>query len=262
MYIFGKIFGAVFGSLIAGPIGFAIGIGVGHLFDKGLDINARFTPNVAFAQKVFFKTTFTVLGYIAKIDGRVSESEIQVARAVMAHLQLNADQKLLAIQYFNLGKSPEFNFETAMDNFVKNCGYHSQLIQLFVEIQIQGALVDGLQNTAKKQVLERLCDRLNIPPIILAQMESPFYSKQYNNESSQKTRLSQSELIISYGLLGVNDKATDEQVKKAYRQLMSQHHPDKLVAKGLPEEMIKIATEKTQRIQKAYELVSKSRGMK
>ena len=60
-------------------------------------------------------------------------------------------------------------------------------------------------------------------------------------------------------MLGVSRDASDHDVKKAYRRLMSQHHPDKLVAKGLPEEMMTIAKEKTQQIRKAYEQVKESR---
>ena len=63
----------------------------------------------------------------------------------------------------------------------------------------------------------------------------------------------------AYAMLDIGRGASDAEVKKAYRRLMSQHHPDKLVSKGLPEEMIKLATEKTQEIRKAYDLVRESR---
>ncbi len=64
----------------------------------------------------------------------------------------------------------------------------------------------------------------------------------------------------AYRLLGVDESINDTDLKKAYRRLMSQHHPDKLVAKGLPEEMIQDATEKTQQIKAAYDLLRQSRG--
>jgi len=63
----------------------------------------------------------------------------------------------------------------------------------------------------------------------------------------------------AYGVLGVSSSATDAEVKKAYRKLMSEHHPDKLVSKGLPEEMMQIAKEKAQEIQTAYDVVRKAR---
>ncbi len=266
MTIFGKLFGAIFGFLIYGPLGLIMGVGIGHLFDKGLQLNARIHggPEVEIAKKVFFKTTFTVMGYIAKVDGHVSEREIQVAREVMAHLQLSQDQKLMAMKYFNFGKSPQYRFSSSMENFVTHCGQHQQLVQLFVEIQIQAALVDGIDNRLKRQVLELLCDKLKISRSILLQMESHAYAEQSYSSRKQQTpiRPPEDELEMSYKLLGVSPDASQAQVKKAYRQQMSQHHPDKLVAKGLPNEMIKVATEKAQRIQTAYELICKSRGIK
>ena len=65
-------------------------------------------------------------------------------------------------------------------------------------------------------------------------------------------------LTQAYKILGVNKGSSEAEIKKAYRRLMSQHHPDKLVAKGLPDEMIALATEKTQEIRKAYDLIKAS----
>ncbi len=260
IYIFGKIFGALFGSLIAGPIGFLMGLGIGHLFDKGLKLNAHFlTPDVALIQQVFFKTTFMVMGYIAKADGHVSAKEIQMARNVMLQLQLSQAQKMEAIEYFNRGKAPQFNFDAIMENFIHNCRFKPSLIQLFVEIQLRAAFVDGIANSYKRHILEHMCDKLNIPRSVLSRMESQFYAEESFQAPQQPA---QNELSNAYGVLGLTKTASHQQVKKAYRQQMSLHHPDKLVAKGLPEAMIKLATEKTQRIQKAYEVICKSSGMK
>lgn len=265
MIIYGKIFGAIFGYLIYGPLGFIIGIGIGHFFDRGFSLNSAIekSPDVVMSKKVFFKTTFTMMGYIAKLDGRVSEKEIQVAREAMAHLQLTSEQKKTAIEYFNQGKSPQFNFSAALDNFVKYCGRQPQLVQLFVEIQIQAALVDGQQNRLKHQVLLILCDRLKIPHSVVLQMESQRYADQsysYQKQEQQVSRAPVDELAQAFAVIGVPDNSTHPQVKKAYKKLMSQHHPDKLVAKGLPNEMIKVATEKAQKIQAAYDLICKYRA--
>lgn len=260
MYIYGKIIGAMLGSLIAGPLGLILGILVGHFFDRGLALNARqASPDISLAKKMFFKTTFMIMGYIAKSDGRVSEREIQMARDVMTQLHLNVEQKMQAIQYFNQGKAPQFNWSAIMDNFINHCGYHPQLLQMFIELQLKAAFVDGLENRYKRQAIEKICDKLNVPRSVLAQMESQFYAERVFKEPR---RTPQDELSSAYALLGISVRSSDQQVKKAYRQQMSHHHPDKLVAKGLPEEMIKMATEKTQKIQKAYEIICQARGIK
>ena len=63
----------------------------------------------------------------------------------------------------------------------------------------------------------------------------------------------------AYAVLEISRDSNDREIKKAYRRMMSRPHPDKLVARGLPEEMMKLATKKTQEIQTAYELIKKSR---
>jgi DnaJ like chaperone protein len=69
-------------------------------------------------------------------------------------------------------------------------------------------------------------------------------------------------LADAYGVIGVSPEASDADVKKAWRKLMSQHHPDKLIAKGLPEDMVQLAKEKTQEIQAAYDRIKAARGMR
>ena len=65
----------------------------------------------------------------------------------------------------------------------------------------------------------------------------------------------------AYAILGVSAKASDKDVRRAYRRLLSQHHPDKLVSKGLPEEMMKVAAKKTHEIKQAWETVKRERGI-
>ena len=64
----------------------------------------------------------------------------------------------------------------------------------------------------------------------------------------------------AYAALGLTPTATDAQVKQAYRRLMSQNHPDKLAAKGLPESMRQVAEERTREISTAYALIKEARG--
>lgn len=263
----GKALGGAFGFMLGGPIGALIGIGFGHNFDKGLG-NMRWDEKFQLGQQervqaVFFSTTFSVMGHIAKADGRVSPEEIKMAQAVMTHMGLSADVRESAKRLFNEGKSDNFPLDDVLDQFKKELHRRSTLLQMFLEIQLQAAYADGVLDPAEEKLLHHICNRLGIPLHQLNRLEemlkAGFGQGSYKSTASTEKSLNLSD---AYHILGSNKSATDAEVKKTYRRLMSQHHPDKLVSKGLPEELIKDATEKTQQIKDAYEMIKKSRGMR
>jgi DnaJ like chaperone protein len=266
MIIWGKLIGGLFGYLIFGPLGAIFGAFIGHSFDRGLALNMRGLnrEEQAKVQQVFFKTTFEVMGHIAKADGRVSEDEIQMARTVMERMRLTAAQKKQAIQYFNQGKQADFNLDVALHNLLAVCQRQQILLQMFVEIQFQAASADGLTGPNKRRILEALCSRLGFSPFF-SRFEHVFGGGAHNGGGSyrggQGSYQPQSSLSNDYEILEIDKTATNGDIKKSYRRLMSQNHPDKLIAKGLPEEMIRIATDKTQQIQAAYERVKEARGI-
>lgn len=265
----GKFIGGFFGALLAGPIGMLIGVFIGHTFDRGLK-----TTRVSFghqpgthtrSQEVFFNATFLVMGHIAKADGYVSENEIQAAELVMARLGLTGTAKQNAINLFRAGKQPSFNLQQTLDDLFQACHRNPILLQMFVEIQSQMAHADGHLSANKQHVLQIISQRLGIGFYDFSAFEDFFRTghQQSHQRSYQHAHAapSRNRLSEAYKLLGIEQTATDAEVKKAYRRLMSQNHPDKLIAKGLPEEMVKLATEKTQNIRAAYDAVCKARGI-
>lgn len=258
----GKVLGAVFGYLIAGPFGALLGILVGNVFDKGLGqtwVNQRLqAEHSTKAQHAFFTSSFLVMGHVAKADGRVSEDEIRLARDVMKRMQLNDVQKRQAIAYFTKGKQPQFNLNKALDDLMSHCGQHRLLLKTFLDIQYQAAMADGKLGPNKQKILATICHRLGFAPIF-GQYQR-YYDWGSNKNQSFHDKGPTSSLEQAYALLEITPKASKSEVKKAYRKLMGQNHPDKLIAQGLPEEMIKIATDKTQKIQSAYDKICKARG--
>jgi len=263
----GKALGGAFGFMMGGPLGALIGIAFGHNFDKGLGSvmsDAGFKPGQQErVQAAFFTATFSVMGHIAKADGRVSQAEIKMAEAVMSNMGLTADVRDSAKRLFNEGKSDDFPLDDVLDQFKKEVHRRSTLIQMFLEIQLQAAYADGELDQTEEKVLIHICRRLGVPLEQLSRLEEMLKAGfgQGSYQSSARPQRSTS-LEDAYAILGMDKSAGDAEVKKAYRRLMSQHHPDKLVAKGLPEQMIKDATEKTQQIKEAYEQIKESRGMK
>ena len=261
----GKALGGAFGFMMGGPLGALAGIALGHNFDRGLGSvmsDSAFKPGQQErVQAAFFTATFSVMGHIAKADGRVTPDEIAMAQAVMSQMGLDTEVRESAKRLFNEGKSDDFPLDEVLEQFKTEVHRRSTLLQMFLEIQLQAAYADGVLDKAEEQVLIHICDKLGIPVTQLRRLEEML--KAGFGQGSQRSG-GQRTLSINdaYLMLGVDSKVSDADLKKAYRRLMSQHHPDKLVSKGLPEEMMKDATAKTQQIKEAYEQIKLSRGLK
>ncbi len=267
----GKLLGGAFGFLIGGPIGALVGAALGHNFDNGLKKLQHEDGNMSpgaqeRVQATFFTATFATMGRLAKADGKVTPDEIRMAENIMSQMQLSAEQRRVAIELFNLGKGDDFDLQAVVEQFRGECRRRTNLMRMFVEIQLQAVYADGNMHPAEEKLLEEICGYLKFPKFMLRQMEvmvragrAAQNERQHSNRSAVG-RTPAMPLPDAYKLLGVKTSEGKAEVKRAYRKLMSQHHPDKLVAKGLPPEMIKLATEKTQQIKAAYELIKEAKG--
>ncbi len=246
---FGKLFGGGFGFMLGGPLGALLGAALGH----GLDSKVKRFRGRQRVQTAFFTATFSVMGHLAKADGRVSENEIQMARTLMEQMKLNPTLKKMAIRLFNEGKADEFPLDEVLDQLKRECLSRHDLMRVFLEIQLQASYADGSLDQAEKKILLHICDRLGFSRAEFDQMEAMLRSGGRGGRGGSML------LDDAYKILDVSKNASDAEVKKAYRKLTSQHHPDKLVAKGLPEEMMKIAADKTHEIRTAFEVIKKER---
>ena len=262
----GKLLGGTFGYLLAGPLGALIGASLGHNFDKSSRgaPGGRFKPGAQErVQMAFFTALFSVMGHLAKADGRVSSDEIAQARDVMQRMNLDADMRRAAISLFEQGKQADFPLDDVLQQFRTECHRRRNLMQMFVEILMHAAHADGVLHKAERDVLEQVRRQLGFSVQEFQHIEALVRNARHFGGGAGfggQAPDPQDTLREAYEILGVAEEASDAEVKKAYRRLMSQHHPDKLVAKGLPEEMMKLATEKTQEIRKAYELIKETRG--
>ena len=260
----GKLIGGAFGFMLGGPLGALLGAALGHNFDRGLK-GLEFSPgDQERVQTAFFTATFSVMGYVAKADGRVSRQEIQLATAIMDQMHLDADRRRAAIKLFDEGKRPEFPLDDVIDQFRHECHRRATLMQMFVEIQLQAAYADGAMQAEERGLLLHICDRLGFSRHVFEHLDAIIRAGlgAAGARGGAEYRTPQQQLQSAYEVLDVSEDASDAEVKRAYRRLMSQHHPDKLVSKGLPEEMIELAKQKTQEIRKAYEEVKERRGMR
>lgn len=263
----GKVIGGAVGIAMGNPIIAILGAALGHLFDtrlKQLVDDLDEPGSQERVQTVFFTTVFSVMGHLAKIDGHVSRDEIHMATEIMRQMNLDAQQKKLAIELFNQGKQAGFPIHEVLQQFRQECGRRRNLKQMFVEILLHAAYADGKLHAKERDLLAQICTALGFSDYDFRLLQEQVQAQQaFHGSGSQQARQPRKDLLKeAYAVLAIKPSSSDAEVKKAYRRQMNQHHPDKLVAKGLPEEMLKLATEKTQEIKAAYETICRARGLK
>ena len=264
--ISGKLIGGLIGLFTSGFFGAIIGVLVGHFFDRGFGraLGFDYGADRARLQRLFFETTFTIMGHLAKADGRVTEEEISQAENLMVRLGLTPEHRREAIALFKQGCEKDFSLEPVISKFISEGGRQHNLPILLLEFLFSIAMADGVLHDSERDILARTAGYLGINGRQFEQLLSMLMAQENfqgnAGGSYQRTASSINEVESAYQALGVSSSATDGEIKKAYRKLMSQHHPDKLIAKGVPEDMVKMATEKSQSIQAAYELIKSVRG--
>jgi DnaJ like chaperone protein len=261
----GTIFGALAGFLVTRSVlGALIGALIGLLYDQsvGLNFTASRGPAGASVSEVFFRTTFELMGHVAKSDGRVSEAEIGAARSLMQELNLGPNEVAAAIACFRAGKAPAYDAALSVEELREACGLRYDLLSAFIELQLRAALAGNGISPPARSILARAAERLGMSGLEFARMEAALRARTAGARTPGGRASAERPLAQCYAELEVSASANDQEVTKAYRRQMSRHHPDKLVARGLPESMAQWAKEKTQRIQEAYEAIRAARGMR
>ncbi len=267
----GTIFGALVGFLLTRTVlGGLIGALIGFLYDQGAGLGVGYgapghgapgsTPDPTVSE-VFFRTTFELMGHVAKSDGRVSEAEIDAARRLMQELRLGPSETAAAIQCFRAGKAPSYDAGFHIEELREACGLRYDLLATFIELQLRAAFAGNGISPPAHQILVRAAERLGMSRLEFARMEAAVRARQ-GQQRFHAGAQQQRPLTECYAELEVSAAASDADVTKAYRRQMSRHHPDKLVGNGLPESMAQWAKEKTQRIQESYEAIRAARGMR
>ncbi len=253
--------GGAVGYALGGPIGALIGVVVGRYLQQQVDGSPESIQigGQARTQAAFFTATFSVMGHIAKVDGVITTDEIRFGERLMAQMQLSAEQRRAAIELYRQGKKADFRMDEVLAQFRYVCQRQTSLLRMFMEIQLQAAFADGQIHSAERRVLLHICDQLGFSRAEFERLLAMIGAEYRYQQSSKQKRQPDMQLEDAYALLNIDSSASDAEVKRAYRRMISRHHPDKLISKGLPEEMIRVANDKTHEIKKAYERVQSAR---
>lgn len=285
MNYFGRIIGAILGYKFGGFFGLLAGFFLGYLADKKIyelgHVRSSIFGGRLTRQSLFMQTTFAVLGHLSKAKGRVTREDIALATNLMNQMQLDVNGRKVAQQAFNFGKDNEFPLRTAIREFANACRDRKDLLRMFLSVQVKAAFIDDVLDPRELEVLYVIAEELGVSrgqfdQMIAMEVAARHFSRGFQggfggyqqqdtegfHDYHQQRAYTQSgpTLDDAYKVLGVSESDDRQTVKKAYRRLILENHPDKLVSKGLPKEMLELAKEKTQQIQAAYELICKSKG--
>lgn len=274
MQIWGKIIGAVVGFAIDGAFGALIGLIVGHLFDhfwaarprarvagrgpraRRADARRRREDSVpifadpAETRHIAFATALIVLGAkLCKADGRVTRDEIRAFKRVFP---IDDDEVGDVARIFNQAKVSARGFEPYARQIAALFHHDPVLLGEVLVGLFEVARVDRDIAPAEVEFLRRVAAIFGFGPAAFEQLHARFSATARDLTGAHD----------AYAVLGLSRKAGDEEIRQTYRKLVREHHPDGLVAKGMPAEMVEQANRTLAAINAAYDRIARERNLR
>jgi DnaJ like chaperone protein len=235
--------GAGLGFIVGGPIGAALGLFIGS------SMGSKNKKRIGLDQKnktLFFVSLFSMLAKMAKADGVVSKQEIAAVNSFIAMIRLDEEDKKTAIDIFRNAKSDQYSIYEYADQYRTIA--NEEMREMIYSALWQVAHSDGEIHKNEDYILRNIYVNLGLRASIY-------------NEYSQRVQGNEATNTDHYKIIECSSDSSDDEVKKAYRKAIAKYHPDKIQSKGLPKEFIKLANEKSKKINQAYNAIKKQRGM-
>ena len=254
-----------FAMLMGALIGFAFGRLSGALIGAGLGAGLVIWGRMKLRQKLqtiqsgFLESVFAVMGALCKADGLVTRDEIQAAEALFDRFRLNATQRKMAKAAFKRGTADDFDLDAELGRFRQASGRQPALLQMFLQVQVTAVAANGEVHPKEHEMLVRVARGLGLSETQVEQLEALLRGAHAGAAGQGGAQNREKQLEDAYKVLGVSSDVSDAELKKAYRKLMSENHPDKLAGRGMPDSMREMAEEKTQEISHAYDVIREAR---
>ena len=234
--------GGMIGFTIGGPIGGILGALIGS---KLSDKNQRQPSSNQKNQAAFFTALFACFAKIAKADGRVSREEVdKVDYFIKSKFKFPPEQRGFAIEIFNHAKDDQNSFEDYALQLSSLLASDPSSLMMFYELLFELSMADGYLDPSEEKLLLKAIEIFNLDPDLMSINKKKFGS----------------DVADAYAILGVDQSMSFEDIKTAYKRKRKEYHPDTLISKGLPEELLEKAKEKFIEIQSAFEEIEKQKS--
>ncbi len=247
----GKMVGGTIGFAIGGPLGAIAGAAFGHMYDAEPGAhealpNASEMSGSSRAQFTFFVAAFSMLAKLVRVDGQITEAEIDSIHQFMVQdLKLNPASRQMADKIFKTALSAPQRFDEFALQFYRQFHGQPELLELMIDILVRVSVADGALDDREETLIRKAVSIFQIS------------EDRYMNIKSRYVAATDS----TYAVLGCSPTDSDEHIKKQFRKLAMEYHPDTIASKGLPDAFIQFANDKFREIHDAYEAICKERNM-
>ena len=264
---FGKIIGGTIGFVtVGGPLGAIAGAAIGHhLFDKqprairsGTFGPGNFGPGTTGVpggtaernraeerQATFFLALFSILGKLAKADGRVTREQGEAVVSFLDRMGVTGRQRSFAIRVFNEAKDSRYSVEEFARQFAEITRDQPDLRSSLMDMLYETALATRELHPREEEMINSVASILGISAAELRAIRDRHMGG----------------ADYAFSVLGLTPEASDEEIRRTYRQLVHEYHPDRIVAQGMPQEFVEYAGERFQEIQRAWDTIRNERGL-
>lgn len=261
----GKIIGTLAGLATLKPWFALLGLIVGHQFDRGFAARFRNFEQqgapVGRLPEEYLRPLFQTMGHLAKIDGRVSEAEIRAARSIMHRIGLGPAKVRNAINWFDEGKRATFPLQQTVRHLRRVAARRSEQRLLFLRLLLEVVLAKDRMHQKERALIWTICTEFDIGRVELAQLEAMIRAQKGFRHSPAGDADAQ-RVKQAYAALGVDQTASNDEIKKAYRRAMNKSHPDKIASSNPEKAVLAEAERRTREVRGAYEMLKARRSIR
>jgi len=248
MSIWGKIIGGAAGFALGGPIGAVVGVAAGHFVDRATTRGhvrpGSATATIETKRQAFAVALIVLCGKMAKADGKVTRDEIDAFKRIFRVPENEMEQ---VGKIFNEARKESTGFEAYAEQIMEIFPHNREVREELLAALFHIAQADGVIHEAEMAYLKSIARIFEFDE---RDFERIFSSHLGSGDTDP------------YEILGAERNLSDDEIKRIYRDLIRENHPDRLIAEGLPQEMIDVANEKVAHINDAYDRIVKLRSMK